>query len=474
MGAPVLLGLDLGTTRCKALLIDPQGVEVASSAATTPFRHGPDRVEMGPHVLWGVVAKLLAEVGDDRYDVVGVGITGMAESGAPLDRGGLPLAPVIAWHDPRGAETVAVLEERFGDELARRIGQRLRTVSSVAKLGWSLSQGASGVQRWLGVPELCLFALTGVQVTDHSLAARTGCYDITRRAWWPEVPLALGIGVEVFAPVQAAGAVLGRVSAAGASWSGLRAGVAVTLAGHDHLAALSGSGARPGDFGNSVGTAESVVATADELPDLDRALALRVALTVRPEGDGWALLAGAARAGRVIDAVSGLLGQPAVELDRQAAAAGDPVVDVTELVAAVLEGRRPELPPGSPGEVWQGVLRSLAGQTWDAVGRAGALVGAPSRLVVFGGGSRSRQWLGAKADVGVKHGTTVWRSRAGEAAARGAALQAGVAAGWWPSPAQAPPAALEEVAPPSGVTSVGAGADPGDGHDGQGDRCPCE
>jgi sugar (pentulose or hexulose) kinase len=80
-----------------------------------------------------------------------------------------------------------------------------------------------------------------------------------------------------------------------------------------------------------------------------------------------------------------------------------------------------------------------------AVERATALVGPPSRLVVFGGGSRTRPWCRRKAEGGARDGIAVWRSRAGEAAARGAALQAGVAAGWWSSTAEAPSPGLDEV-----------------------------
>ena len=70
------------------------------------------------------------------------------------------------------------------------------------------------------------------------------------------------------------------------------------------------------------------------------------------------------------------------------------------------------------------------------------LLGPPGRIVVFGGGSRSRPWLELKAGAVP---VPVLRVTAPEAAARGAALAAGVAAGWWPSLAGAPPAALEPV-----------------------------
>lgn len=61
------------------------------------------------------------------------------------------------------------------------------------------------------------------------------------------------------------------------------------------------------------------------------------------------------------------------------------------------------------------------------------------RMVVIGGGGRSAPWLRAKAAVAP---VPVWRSSAFEAAARGAALCAGVAAGWWPDVDAAPAAPM--------------------------------
>lgn len=443
MGAPpLLLGLDIGTSRCKALLVDRRGEEVGAGMAATPFVRRGDRIEMTVDALRLALERLLADLGEPGSWVEAVGITGMAESGAPLGANGLPLAPVIAWHDSRGAEAVATLEEHFGVELPRRIGQRIRTVSSVAKLGWLVDHGTTGIRRWLGVPELCLFALTGAQVTDYSLAARTGAFDIVSCRWMPEVPDALGFPLEVFPVVQAAGSAMGRVTGDASTWSGLRPGVPVTLAGHDHLAALSGSGAGPADFGNSVGTAESVVVRTAMLPEIDRALALEVAVTRQPTGDGWAILAGAARAGTAVQAVAATLATSPADLDAQAR--GTPTSDGSEVLAAALAGDVP-VPTGvPPGTVWNGLLAALSERTWQAVGRATELVGPPLRLVVFGGGAKSRPWLQVKATIG---DVPVWRTTTPEAAARGAALTAGVAAGWWPSVQEGPAAPLEEIEP---------------------------
>src|SRR5581483_11068488 len=149
------------------------------------------------------LSSVVAAVGPDRERVAAVGVAGMAESGAPL-AAGRPVAPVIAWYDGRGEETVAALESRFGPDLARRTGRRVRTVSSVAKLGWLLDHGLAPPKRWLGVPELALFLLTGVEATEHSLAARTGAYDVIERAWLPSVAAQLGLPVGIFPAVRPA------------------------------------------------------------------------------------------------------------------------------------------------------------------------------------------------------------------------------------------------------------------------------
>jgi xylulokinase len=413
--------------------VDAAGLEVAHHAVPTPFQSTHGRVEMKVEALLGALGRVLGGLGERRQGVAAVGLAGMAESGAPLDAGGRPLAPVIAWHDGRGEDEVELLERRFGPHLALRTGQGANTKMTVAKLGWLVRNGVSGTAGWLGVPELALHALTGVEATEHSLAARTGCYDVVAHRWLPEVAAVVGISTDVFAPVRAAGEVMGRISLDGARWSGLADGVPVTIAGHDHLAGMAGAGVRGGELANSVGTAETIVGRAATVPDLAAALASRVAVTVYPGGTEWAALVGAARAGLVIESAASALGRPPHDLDRLADGA-DPV-DVGDVVDALARGRTPPLPDAPPGRIWAGILAALTARTLDGYHRLTGVIGPAERMVVFGGGTASGPWLRAKAaalPVPVVPSTVI------SAVARGAAVQAGVAAGWWPSEAGAP------------------------------------
>lgn len=448
---PLLLGLDLGTSRIKVTVADATGNAVAAASAPTPLTTGAGgRVECAVDQLLGAVAAALGGLDPAlRRRVGAVGLAGMAEGGAALDAHDRPASAVISWNDTRGQEAVDRLHHAFGDGIDRAIGQRLRTVATVAKLGWLTGEaGAGNVARWLGVPELVLHALTGAHATEDSLAARTGAYHVGERRWLPEVLEALAVPPTVFPPTRRAGDAMGRLGPDATAWSGLPAGIPVTIAGHDHLAGMVGAGVEARDLANSVGTAETVVGRSASRPDADLALADRVAVTLAPGGTGWALLASGARAGIVVETAASLLGtSPAAldELAEAAEAAGDPGLDLADEVVELAAGRRPPLPERPAGEVWKALLAALVARTADAVDRVVRVGGPPERVVAFGGGTRSRPWMMAKAAA---LPMPLWQSSVTDAVARGAVTFAGVAAGWWATPDDGP---APELAP------VGAG-----------------
>lgn len=425
--------------------MDTTGETVARASSPTPWDTGGGWIEVGVAALLESVRAAMAGLGATLSGVAGVGVAGMAESGAALDGAGRPLSPVIAWNDPRGQDVVARVEARLKpaidpDGLARSIGRRLTTVSTVAKLGWLVAEGAGPVEQWLGVPELVVHALSGVAVTEHSLAARSGCYDVGRLEWLPAVAEAAGFAVGAFPPVMAAGTAMASVSAAGSAWSGIPAGAALTIAGHDHLAGVLGAGLGPADLANSVGTAETVVGLATELPDVAAALAGRVAITVFPGARTWAAMASAARAGVVLATAAAALGHPPAILDHMAEGA-DSWLDLDHSVVDALAGGDASALAGAVtgastmAEAWGGLLRALSARTAQAALRVSPFALRPERVVAFGGGVVSRPWMAAKA---ASLHLPLWLSPAVDAPARGAAVAGGVAIGWWDDVSSAP------------------------------------
>ncbi|HLI56545.1 MAG TPA: carbohydrate kinase, partial [Actinomycetota bacterium] len=77
----LLLGLDLGTTRCKAVLVSTAGAEVASAAAPTPFEAAGGGIEMAVPDLLATVSALCRSLPAGAGRVAGAGIASMAECG---------------------------------------------------------------------------------------------------------------------------------------------------------------------------------------------------------------------------------------------------------------------------------------------------------------------------------------------------------------------------------------------------------
>jgi sugar (pentulose or hexulose) kinase len=431
----LLVGIDVGTTSCKAAVVRAgDGVEAAHGAVPTPWTVVPSGAELAPARLLDAALAATAEALAAAPDgpVLGVGVTSMAETGVLLDRHGGPVAPAIAWHDARGAAEAARLAADLGAErFSARTGLPVRPLFSIAKYAWLRANHpeVAGAVRWLGVAEWVVHGLGGHQVAELSLASRTGLLDLERRAWWEEARTWAGAPPGLLAELVQAGSPAGR--AGGARLPRL-AGATLTVAGHDHLSASVGAGAtRPGDLFDSSGTAEALIRAVPppvDPADVGRLVAgnVTVGWHVLP---GQQALLGASRAGLGLRRFLDLLGvdqQGRAELDRAAAAAppGSGGLAVRDVFgeAAVLEGIGASV---APALVWRAALEAVTRRAAELRALIESVAGPSRRLVLAGGWARSPAARSVKRAV---LGPFEW-PRVTEAGARGAALLAGVAAG---------------------------------------------
>jgi xylulokinase len=265
--APLLCGVDAGTSRVRAIIVEPGRGVVATHGAPTPtVVVGPGQGEHDAEALWRVTVEAirgaLAAV-ESPSRVRGLAVASVGEAGTLLDAAGRPTHPVIAWYDTRTTQDLRGLLAAIGrDRLVRLTGLCPDPTFSLLKLLWlrrHRPEAWARGRRWLHISDWLAFRLTGVPATDHTLASRTMMLDLERGAWAADLMGELGLPRDLLAEIRPLGHRLGRISAEAAGETGLPADCAVGVGGHDHFCGALAIGAdRPGVVMDSMGTAEAL------------------------------------------------------------------------------------------------------------------------------------------------------------------------------------------------------------------------
>jgi sugar (pentulose or hexulose) kinase len=429
---PLLLGLDLGTTSCKAAVITHGGQELAHGRARVPWQRVETGAEIDPELLvdaaFAAAREALAAAPDGPIGALGV--ASIAETGVLLDAHGAPVAPAIAWHDSRGTEQAGRMAAELGSaRFAERTGLAPRPLCALAKYRWLRERhepAARGV-RWLSIGEWIVHRLGGDQVAELSLASRTGWLDIHARDWWDEALAWSGAPAGLLPePVPA-------TTAAGSAGDALRRarGAVLAVGGHDHLSAAVGAGATgEGDVLVSWGTAQAFIRAVAPLDPAGARAAVAAQINVGWHAvEGRQCLLGATRSGAALERVLDLLGVGAdgrQELERKALAAPAAAGGI-ELHG--LDGDRVSLTGigngVTPALVWRAALESTGRASLEILERMASVAGPHGRLVMTGGWAEGPL---AQAVIAAHLGPFEL-SDAVYMGARGAALTAGRAAG---------------------------------------------
>ncbi len=263
-----VVGIDMGSTSTKLLVATPEGRQVLVVSRPSPWTnldHG--RAEMPAERAIAVVRDLAAEADsrlDAGYRILALGVTGMAEAGVLLDAESTPLAPIMAWFDPRGAAQIMATPEPFRAEFPGRTGLPVGPLASLAKLLHLRESGiALAGTTFLNVPEYVVHALGGPRVAEYSLVSRTGLLDQDDSTPWAAALRVLGVDASILGARVSAGEAVGVLSDASMP-EGFR-GAALTIAGHDHLVSAVAVGAtHTGQLYDSMGTAEALVRVLDD------------------------------------------------------------------------------------------------------------------------------------------------------------------------------------------------------------------
>jgi len=434
----LVLGIDVGTTATKALVVDVGGTIVAEAQRRSDLR-SPHAgwAEEDPDQWWSNVCSLREEL--PLGDVQAVGVSGMVPCVILLDADGATLRPSIQQNDARAGREVEELARELAEaDILHRTGSPITQQSVAPTARWLARhepQTWADTRTILGSYDLIAHRLTGERAAEHNWALESGLYDLRTRDWAPDICAAAGIDPDRLGPVRASSDVVGTVSAQAAAATGLAQGIPVVAGCADHVASAFAAGVvDDGDMLVKLGGAGDILLSTAE-PIVDERLYLDHHLV-----PGRFLPNGCmAASGSLIRWFHEQLGADAdlAGLDAEAAATA-PGADGLVLLPYVLGEKTPINDPRARGVLYGLHLGHTRGHVFRAV-LEGISYGfrhhldifrerdlEPRRVRLTNGGARSKLWKQVTADV---LGLPIEIPRTSAGSALGAAFAAAIGAG---------------------------------------------
>jgi xylulokinase len=235
-----LLGIDVGTTGCKAGVFAQDGQLLASAYEEYDVRHPRlGWAELDGVEVWAQVRRTIRNVVSHSAadPVQALAVSSMGEAMVPVTRDRRILGPSILNFDVRGEEYLQGLGRALADEWLYHInGNRLGNHYSLTKLKWIKEHQPDLYERtdkFLLWAAFVSFMLGAEPVVDYSLANRTLLLDINQATWSDELLEVAGLDKDKLPETAPAGQVVGAVSGAAADELGLPVGVPIVTGGHD-------------------------------------------------------------------------------------------------------------------------------------------------------------------------------------------------------------------------------------------------
>jgi len=451
---PLLLGLDIGTSSCKAALFHADGtVNASETAAYAVYHPKPGWAEQDPEEWWealcGAVQGLLESSGIDPRRIAGVGATGQSWSAIPVSKDGAVLCGTPIWMDTRAAGVCDELRKRIGEKAIFNCGGNpLQPSYTLPKILWykkHVPQVYDKADKILQSNSFIAYRLTGEMTQDLSQGYGLQCFDILRGAWNTALCRDIGIRASLLPDIAACHQIIGTVTKQAALQTGLVPGIPVVAGGLDAACGTLGAGVLHDGETQEQGGQAGGMSICMEHCHADP----RLILSRHVVPDRWLLQGGTVGGGGVMRWFEAELGAA----ERETAA-----VKGTGSLREI-DGLARQVPPGSEGLVFLPYMAGERSPIWNPAAKgvyfgldfsktrghmaraamegvayslrhnltvareAGAKV---NRLRAMGGAANSRLWTQIKSDV---TGRPIDVPASDTATTLGAALLAGVAVG---------------------------------------------
>ncbi len=449
--ASLVLGVDVGTTSTKVVLLDPGTGGVVSEASLPVDLASPHAgwAEADPAIWWANVCAAIPRVlGTGRAaagDIAAVATSGMVPAVVTVGGDREPLRAAILQNDARAGAQVKALAAKLNDlDLVALTGSAMTQQSVAPTLNWladhepnlwAATRHVLGSYDWLAVK-------LGAPVhVERNWALESGLYALETGAVLEPVLAAAALDPAILPPPAAGGTVIGTVSTVAAASTGLRAGTPIVVGGADHVLSAYAAGlTAPGDWLVKLGGAGDFLVVTDH-PFVDP----RLYLDAHPQPGSWLPNGCMATSGSLIRWFQAVAGGASLETLELEAAASRPaeVVCLPYFLGEKSPLHDPDLRGAflglhlghGRGDLYRAVLEGIAygfRHHAEIFAERGVRLG---RARVTNGGSRSRVWKQILADA---LGVALTPVPGHRGASLGAALVAAVGVGLlddWPSAA---------------------------------------
>lgn len=444
----MLLGIDLGTSSVKAVLFDPDSVQIVASAAHEyPIYHPmPDRAEQNPDDWWNAtvnaVRQAITRAG--RSDVQAIGLCGQMHGVTLLNAKKKPIGNSIIWADQRSAAETRQLIERFGAENYTQITGTLPAAGfMVSTLAWMQKHDRKTLEsaRCVLLPkDVIRLMLTGEVATDISDASATGMFDVLVKTWSAEIIHELDLPRSLFPPALESAAVAGSLTAKAAAALGLKTGIPVVAGCADQPAqALANGLIAPGRASITIGSGGQVFTPV--LPLVNGSISLKTDSRLHVFNHAvpgvWYILGAILSAGLSLRWLRDLFKTDYATLSAEAASV--PAGANGLIFLPYLSGERtPHMDAHARGgfigltaihgrgHLARAIMEGVAFAMHEALDISLGLGGQVDRVITAGGGAESDVWRHILADV---LNVPLQKSLLTESTGIGAALLAGIGAG---------------------------------------------
>jgi xylulokinase len=245
------LGIDVGTTSVKAILISREGqIVFETSAPHDLYSENVGWAEENAEEWWAntilVIRKLFQEAPEEAARIEAVGVSGMVPAIVLLNRQGSPLRRSIQQNDARSTHEIDYLKNTLDqEELFHLTGGYTNQQHILPRLLWVK---ANEPEVWnqtatvFGSYDYIAYMLTDQRSIEVNWAVESGLYDIRRKVWLTEQMQGFNIPVSLFPHVHASAEVIGTLTDSASRMTGLPAGIPVIAGSADHVASTLAAG----------------------------------------------------------------------------------------------------------------------------------------------------------------------------------------------------------------------------------------